>query len=497
MLGAGWLLAGLGRPATVMAAAPCAAMGRSPPGEAPSSGWERSYRSGCRDDAGRLAGGSEVLHLVAHQGRLYAANGYWMDPRNPLYGTPAQGAPWAQVLRLDSPEAHWQVDLEMPRHLRAEALVSATWRTDGQGRPLARPLTRLLAAAYATDTTRAGGGSPGIDLFTRDDERGEWTRSTLLAGPTGRAGEPNSVRVLRVYRDRITGADRLFVTLGVHGVRSAVVDPAAPSQLRWDESLELGDLTVRPLSMAEAGDALYLSSGARILRRVDGLSPRWETVFDMCALSNAPVYSPAGGIRGLSRVPTPDGRGDALLFVWSPGPDSPSCVHRIDLPSPVPFVPVQEVCLRDLVRDHLDGHPVRSVLAAYNDIVAVPDPVTRHPCHLIGLEAWIAGGRWPVTQTRDGHGFYAGALYAVRESAQRYRLREVNGPIAADAPPLVAPRCFAPSPFGSERGRVLYVGGHDCNFRRSTDAAWVFRADLRAALAPAPATMPAPIPPSR
>lgn len=452
------------------------------PGEARQGGWQRSYRAGCTDAQGVLAAGSEVMHLVPHAGRLFAATGMWMDPRNPLYGAPARSGVWAQILRLDSLDGAWQVDQELPGHLRAEALASVTLATDAHGRPLPMPQTLLLAAAYAHGT--ADGGSAGLHLFTRDDTQGRWQRSLLLPGPTGQRGEPNSVRVLRVHRDRVTGVDRVFATLGVHGVRSGVYDAAAPGRIRWDDGLETAGLPVRPLALAQADGALHLSTGAQILRRVDGPQPRWEPFFDMATLSDRPVRSPAGGIRGLTRVPTADGAGDALLFVWSPGPDSPACVYRIDHPGRGAARAVQEVCLRDLVQRHLLGSTVRSVLAAYNDMPAVALPPGGQVVHLIGLQAWMAAGTHPLTQTHQGHGFYAGALVAIREGPGRYRMAEVNGPAMPGAPPLVAARTFALSPFAGPAGEVLFIGGHDCNFVRCSDTAWVFKAPLSSLDAP-------------
>ena len=38
--------------------------------------WSLSYDAGYRDDNGAYAGGSEIMHIVSHQGKLYAANGY-------------------------------------------------------------------------------------------------------------------------------------------------------------------------------------------------------------------------------------------------------------------------------------------------------------------------------------------------------------------------------------------------------------------------------------
>ena len=68
------------------------------------NGWQRSYLAACEDRNGRLLAGSEMLHLVAHKGKLYAANGYWEDKRNPIYGGSSPNAGWAQILRLDNPE---------------------------------------------------------------------------------------------------------------------------------------------------------------------------------------------------------------------------------------------------------------------------------------------------------------------------------------------------------------------------------------------------------
>ena len=46
------------------------------------SGWQQSFKAGVIDaSTGEPIGGTEIIHLVAHKGRLYAGNGYWMDTR--------------------------------------------------------------------------------------------------------------------------------------------------------------------------------------------------------------------------------------------------------------------------------------------------------------------------------------------------------------------------------------------------------------------------------
>ena len=96
--------------------------------------WEQSYKAGYVDGQGRYAGGSEILHLEGHKGKLYAANSYWIDPSNIWYGGTDPKTAWSQILRLDSPNGKWEVDLELgPNNLRAENLKSVTFGRDGAG----------------------------------------------------------------------------------------------------------------------------------------------------------------------------------------------------------------------------------------------------------------------------------------------------------------------------------------------------------------------------
>ncbi len=53
-------------------------------------------------------GGTELRSLVAFDGKLFAANGYWVDSEQS-----DPGLPGAQILRLDSPGAQWQIEYEL------------------------------------------------------------------------------------------------------------------------------------------------------------------------------------------------------------------------------------------------------------------------------------------------------------------------------------------------------------------------------------------------
>jgi hypothetical protein len=99
------------------------------------------------------------------------------------------------------------------------------------------------------------------------------------------------------------------------------------------------------------------------------------------------------------------------------------------------------------------------------------------------MSEWVVGQAVRTTQTKgkDG-GWYAGALYAVRDAGGRYAMHEVNGRINRSNPDLVATRAYAVSPFAEDGGRMVYFGGYDCNFVLSSDTAWIFRTSLANAL---------------
>ena len=472
-------------------AAWCELPGNELPGETLAAGWERSYRAGCLDQAKRLAGGSEILHLVPHKGRLFAAVGYWMDRRNPWYGERRETASWAQILRLDGPKERWQVDLDMPFHLRAEILHAATFTTDANGVKLETPVELLLASAYE------GGGDGGTNLFTRDDATGAWTKSKIFAGPRGERGEQMSIML--VHRDKVTGIDRLFLAAGVDGVFSGVYDPAVPGKIRWDRSSETGTLRARPLAIVEANGDLFYSADRAVWRRIDGPSPQYEKIHDLSDLRDSASYSPVGGIRGMTAIANPNGAGQSIIFVWVPDNRSRGCIMRLDPKAASEaaaseaaaggYERRQEVCLDVLVSDYLDldGSPAPYVMAGYNRFLAVTDPNTGATHHLIGAEAWVGGKRFPIALQTGSGGYYAGAMYAIRDDAAHYRLGEVNGPIEASAFPLLSTRAYALSPFAEDHGRVIYFGGYDCNFKLNSDTAWIFRTSLTNALRELPA----------
>jgi hypothetical protein len=159
------------------------------------------------------------------------------------------------------------VDLELgPQHLRPEILKSVTFRTDGTGKPQSNPVNLLLASAFAPSPRRVD-----VSLFTRNDVTGKWTRSTIYSGPRQKRSDDNySVRAMCLHRDKVTGVDRLFLTIGSLGIFSGHYDDSAPGKILWSLQSESGPVETRPLAIIEANGDLLFSAGRKIYRRTTG-----------------------------------------------------------------------------------------------------------------------------------------------------------------------------------------------------------------------------------
>jgi len=437
-----------------------------------SPGWEQSYQAGVIDHNGHYMGGSEVMHLVGHQGKLFASVGYWEDSRNILYGGKDKKTAWAQILRLDKPGGNWEVDLELgPMYVRPEILKSVTFTTDGQGKTLKEPVNLLIACAY-TVTAQA----METTMFTRNDDTGKWVKSVVYSGAKQADGENRSVRAICIHRDKVTGVDRIFMSLGKLGIFSGVYDATLPGQVRWESTSESGPVEVRPLSIINSNGDLFFSAGRKVYRRNDGASPSYTVVQDMSDLYPNVAFQPTGGIRGLTSIPSLGGKGESLIFLMSEGTNARGAIYRLDPTSGGLYTRTREVCLDDLMSSYLSGNPVTYVLGAYNFFFPVIDPATRQLVHLVGFMARIKGQNFPMVRG----GFYAGGMYAIRDKKGIYRLKEVNGRSTPSKPPLVAVRTFAQSPFPS--CDTLYFSGNDGNFQPALNRAWIFSTSLTNAL---------------
>ena len=348
------------------------------------------------------------------------------------------------------------------------------------------PTSLLIAATYG------GNKSPGIHVFVRDDDRRSWTTRNVVNGDTGQRGENNSVRAALVYRDRVTGLESLFLSVGVLGLYAGRYDPSVPGKIVWGSAPEPGTGTgTRILSIVEANDSLFFSEGTRIFRRVDGPAPRWVVIADLSGEASADTdratFQSIGGIRGLSAIDGPVAGRQSLIFMWHPGKrSSRGCIVRLDPQPDGAYAHVSEACLAQPIGKHIGGAPIGYVAGAYNNFMPLHDPKSGELLHIVGLEAFISataeGRRFePVIahnmRTANG-GFYAGGMYGLRDARGQWRIGEVNGTYRPGRPELVSIYTAALSPFVTPGRQTVYLGGYDPDNYPSSDTAWVSSTDL-------------------
>ena len=441
----------------------------------PQARWKQSYDAGYEDLKGSYAGGSEIMHIVSHKGKLYASNGFWVDAR---WVIPPDGQKQsAQVLRLDSLSEKWQVDLDMGRsndlslaYMKGNILKSVTFTRDASGKPLPTPQNLLVMAAGA-NFERGG----AVSSWTRDDKKKTWVH-TLVRHGSSVGGIRWVPRDMEVYQDRKTGIERIFLSLGNPGIVSGVYDPTLPGKIRWSKHLEFpfpeeGSLHTRPLGIVQANDSLMFSEGGAIFRRKDGVHPSYEKIIDL----NEDTDTDVGGIRGLTTIENPTGEGRSLLFLWAPGDRSKSQIKRLDPDGQGGYSVHDEAMIMELMKDKL-GVEVSYTLGAHNMAYPFVDPESGKTVHLIGFQGNIRGKhhlKW------KGSALYGGALYAIRYPDMSYKVLEVNNAYKDGKAILVSPRTFCQSPF-EDKG--IFIGGHDSSRKISDDMAWIFHAPIEVAL---------------
>jgi len=432
------------------------------------NGWVRSYAAGKEDIHGEFLGGSEVHHIVGHKGKLYAATGYWMDENNTYYSGGKRNQ-WAQVLVKDSREAPWREDYDTGDDrgvLRPEVLKSITFERPNPD------VNLLVLATYRTDRDKYY-----VDIMVRNDATGQWIKTTPHVGPKTSDSHDVSVRAMRVYTDRVTKEERIFLTIGSKGVLSGVYDPRAPGWIRW-YPLHPVPFSNRALSICEANNSLVIGAADAVWRRKDGPSPTYSIVHDLRDLVDRPVNPAIGGIRGMTTIDNPSGPGQSLLFSWTNAgaTGARGSIYRLDPDGKGGYTRHEDVRLAPVVHKEMNVHPT-FFLGAYSYVLPVRNPVTRKTQHLIGLYVQMQHGKHPYPTWNK---IYMGGLFAIRDSNGQYRINEVNGRHSGNGTPLTAVRAIEPSPFPNDTD--VYFGGHDCAGHMSTDFAWIYKAPLRTVL---------------
>ena len=429
--------------------------------------WVKSFTAGVYDLNNQLLGGSEVLQLISHKKMLFASIGYWQDDNNIWYGGSNNSIGWGQINSLDNPFAIWKEDLFLgASYLRPEILKQIIFTKDQFGNALSSPDTVLICAGYSPNYITS---QVKVNSFVRNDVNGTWEESQIVQGIFP-AGENYSIRDIEMYVDQQTGFEYVFATVGTQGIFKGKYNPTNPGKIDWISIAEFGPLSIRSLGIEVANGKLYFSSGSKLYRRIDGVSPSYVIDHDFSDLG-ATINSAVGGIRGLTTIDNPSGTDEAFLLMWCPNGQSQGVIYRLEADG-IGFNRIYETKLSLLIEDFLIGSNANYVLGAYNEFYKYIDPLTNDTLHLLGFEANITGGphlTW--------NGYYKGSLFAKRYSDGQYLIEEINGTIDLEDKALVANRCYVESPFPNEI--ALYFGGFDPNSNSSTNMAWVFKKDYQ------------------
>ncbi|MBC7922470.1 MAG: T9SS type A sorting domain-containing protein [Ferruginibacter sp.] len=414
--------------------------------------WSKSFSAG-QYAAGQYLGGTEIMHLVAHKGKLYAGNSYWLETNKSL---PVSGC---QILSLASPTAQWKEEIEFPGSLRLNSLKQFVFTRDHQGNALARPDTVLLA--------NPGNEDGRLIVYLRDDTKNTWLKDSITTYTY--PGADVSVRSSGLHYDAKANRQYIFLGMKTTGVLRGVYKPGLETKIEWTTTPELSvGQDFRVMGFTELNGVLYCGTSengvARIYRRNDSAtSPDWTLVWmDDQGSKN-------GDIRGLSAVKNPNGAGQVLWFSWN---GSARTWQPGSTVAPVEFTYAPDLTQRL-------GTNTSGVLAAYNDnILHWYDPVRRDSVHLIGFEVRYnnPGSRPNVDRwSLDG-------MYYARESSGgtvNYELKYILKNATPLTDTLLAVRTICASPFPAEAGNVLYAGGYDGNGFPASQTAWVYRGDYR------------------
>ena len=433
--------------------------------------WKSSLTVGSKDVDGNELGGTEIRSLVAFDGKLFAGNGYWTDIE-----TKNEALPGAQVFVLDRPVSEggrWKQDLQLVqrtqvtkqrRYFTISALQSVTFKTDGAGTRLKRPVDLLLASVWDR--------YPGVDIFVRGTGKSEWAKSTLAKAVAGQSHR--HVRSFFLYRDSVTKIDMLFA--GVSGNKGqptrivpGVYDPRAPGRIRWLAAESFKDTPGpgdRVTSFVEANGKLYATVCGKLYERVNGASPEWRMIYQS-PNDYAPVDKPGeNGYRGATVVPGKNG--DHILMAMEGREPE---IRRVD---PVTRKNKQELDLRVFLKKELKRQDMKYVIPSYNDTAAITLPGGK-TAHFFGIEAFVgkAPNTWRMGLEKD-------AWYIVRLDATNYVARRVKDDAKPHPTPMIATRSIIASPFPSELGKVLYAAGYDANHIEGVhhDTGWIYRGEF-------------------
>ncbi|MBU2649759.1 MAG: T9SS type A sorting domain-containing protein [Bacteroidetes bacterium] len=421
--------------------------------------FSKDYYPGTYDTNNKYLGGTDLMYLVNHKGKLWAGTSVWND--NPG----SDPTPGPQILYKESSSSNWTVDTSMGTgYLRTDAFYSFVFTEDKFGNPLPQPDTLLLASF--SDLT----APYDICVWVRDDLNNTWIKTVVY--PNVSSQNNSYIRHMYLYEDKVTGIQHIFVA-GVTAVIRGAYNTALPGKLEW-QSIEITG-PQRMLSSTVCNNDYYVAFGSDgnltnqggLFRRNDGASPTWSFIYewpDTNALNGKET-----SFRGMTAVKDPLGGNHQVIVGF---PENMRSSIRID---PVNNTQIVEVNWRSFFRN-LWGFPTFTDFnyAAYNNMVELIAPDNGDTCLLAGV--WLT---------------YPDAYGTVNRNNSWYLVRRPNGNwhygqvidslnLIPAGTGLQATRTIIKSPFYDEPN-VYYFGGMDAGGTNPVfhNTAWIYKGTLQ------------------
>jgi len=423
-----------------------------------------SFTAGTTDPNGKFMGGTEMRVLARHKAMLFGGVETWKDDTtgtcDPFIG--------AQIMRLESPTGAWYLDKhfdtffpdltgrERKRNEGVTALESVIFKTDKNGVPLSTPDTILIAAAR--DFTGV------LSVYTRNDLAMTWTETeigTVSTDTVGSTDNDGTIRSFILYRDKVTGVDRIFAGSLPNGIISGAYDPTLPGKIAWNTATpELTGFVGRPMAFTVCNGDLYCAIAPSVWKRTDGPNPSW-TAFFTYTFNVTPGGS--SGLRGLTTVKNPVGAGQSMIAALE---GQISKIYRITPNSsvPVPYTIDIEYDI-DTAMTNAFGYPGNYYVVANSEMSWVTEPASGDSILTITIQHHPAN-------IRDD------AFYLLRKqngSSVQYALKRIDNTVFAPLTILNSTRAIAASPFANDENYV-FIGGYDADNNISHNTAYVLRA---------------------
>ncbi|MEO6166547.1 MAG: T9SS type A sorting domain-containing protein [Chitinophagales bacterium] len=428
-----------------------------------SQNWSNAFVPAQYDVNGKYIGGTEVMSLTPHKGKLYAATSYVCDLDNSTYDL-AGGTP---ILVLDSANGQWRQDILFEGILLIPPLKEIVFTKDYLGNAI-QPDTLLV--------TGPNNNKKHLFIYTKNDATGAWIKDSITT-----CNGNIETRSIGTHYDAVTGHQYIFIGVSDFGIWKGEYNASLPSRIQWESVPEFViPSETRVPAMVDVNGEMYIGVTetnawvSRIFRRVDGQVATYNQVF---------ADSAAAGldIRGFTSVKNSTGTGYDLWFYWN------DYFRRLQPQNNDAIINELKVST-DL---SLQSGRVFSglITAAYNDhSLFWKDPVTNDTLMLFGLQAmydsaWLSSNPHPNIAGRSTDGMY----YSRKQNGESitYQLHYIvnNTPDVIDT--LLATRTICISPFPEDSSKVLYAGGYHTNLVWLNNTAWVYRGSFMDIATPA------------